>query len=341
MVTIETIAEKAGVSRGTVDRVLHQRGRVNKQTEERVLAVMEALNFQPSSLGRAFYIAREKNRIGVLISFREEDFQRQVMQGVTDGIAYARQHGIQIITESAPPDDEAAYVETLERLTSRGIRGLILRGIESNRVNVHLRKLAQEKMPVITYNADIESKQRNCFVGQNSYQSGACAAFLIQQICPQNGYTLILRVDPTHFSSEERVQGFVEYFQKTPNNQMEISPVMYSRGCYERAYKLTQEMLVKCPQMTGIFVSGAGLSGAAHAVADAGLSGIVKIVGFDATESNVAFMKKDTVQFLIDQDPYQQGYKPIQLLTDSIFKEEALETDYYDTGIQIKTPYNC
>ena len=47
MTTIEIIAKKAGVSRGTVDRVLHDRGQVKPETAERVRAVMEEMDFQP------------------------------------------------------------------------------------------------------------------------------------------------------------------------------------------------------------------------------------------------------------------------------------------------------
>ena len=50
MTTIEIIAKKAGVSRGTVDRVLHDRGQVKPETAERVRAVMEEMDFQPNAL---------------------------------------------------------------------------------------------------------------------------------------------------------------------------------------------------------------------------------------------------------------------------------------------------
>ena len=86
---------------------------------------------------------------------------------------------------------------------------------------------------------------------------------------------------------------------------------------------------------------GAGARVEFRVVDDAGLSGEVKIVGFDVTDSNVAFMKKRTVQFLIDQGPYLQGYQSIQLLTDAIFQDRPVETTYFDTGIQIKNLYNC
>lgn len=341
MTTIETIAKKAGVSRGTVDRVLHHRGRVKEKTAQRVWAVMEELNFQPNSLGRALYLSREKNKIGVLVSFREQDFQRQVMLGVEEAVGYARQHGIETVTEFAEPDDPAAYLAALERLLEQGVRGLVLRGIDSPDLDRRLRELCRERIPVITYNADIGRDLRSCFVGQDSYRSGACAAHLMEQISPRRGATLIVGVDKLHHSSEERIQGFIDHFRGLPGGEMDLSHVIYGQGNHDLAYRLTCRELTSAPDLTGIFVSGAGLSGAARAVDDAGLSGKVKIVGFDVTESNVAFMKRGTVQFLIDQNPYQQGYKSIQLLADAIFQDRPVETDHYDTGIQIRNLYNC
>ena len=341
MTNIETIAQRAGVSRGTVDRVLHNRGRVKAETAEKVWAVMEELNFQPNTLGRAFYLSRKKNKIGVLVSFREPDFQRQIMLGINDGIAYAQQYGIETLLEFAAPDDHGAYLAALERLIDGGVRGLVLRGIESEPVNARLQALAKDRIPIVTYNTDIESKLRDCFVGLDSYKSGACAAFLMEQISPPESCTLIIGVDQLHFSSEERINGFVERIKNAPQSHMKMPPVAYGQGNHDRAYQLTRQAMAELPELTGIFVSGAGLSGAAHAVDDAGLSGKVKVVGFDTTESNVAFMKKGTVQFLIDQDPYLQGVKPIQLLVDSIFGDRPMETTYYDTGIQIKNMFNC
>lgn len=50
MTNLELIAKLAGVSRGTVDRVLHNRGQVRPETEEKVQAVMQELDFQPNAL---------------------------------------------------------------------------------------------------------------------------------------------------------------------------------------------------------------------------------------------------------------------------------------------------
>ena len=113
--------------------------------------------------------------------------------------------------------------------------------------------------------------------------------------------------------------------------------VAYGKGSHELTYRQTRDMIAAREHISGIFVSGAGLSGAAHAVDDAGLTGRIKVVGFDITESNMSFLKKGTVQFLIDQGPYMQGYRSVQLLTEAIFRDAPVETSFVDTGIHCST----
>lgn len=341
MTNIETIAKLAGVSRGTVDRVLHNRGRVKPETLERVHAAMKELDYQPSALGRAFYMARQNNQIGALIALREPDFQRQILDGVESGAAYAKQHSVEVLLEFAPPDNEAAYLEALDRLSRKNPRGLVFRGIQSEAVAARLRALRDQGVLLVSYNEDVEPGLRNCYVGENARQGGACAAFLIRQSCPGEGRTLVMGVDPSHYSNVERIQGFMDCFRQLPGGAEAAVEVVYGQGNHETSCRVTRESLAAFPDLTGVFVSGAGLSGAAQAVDDAGLSGRVKIVGYDATESNVAYLKKGTVQFLIDQAPYSQGYQSVRLLTDAIFRGRGLAMDYCDTGIQIRTPYNC
>ena len=45
-VTINDVAKAAGVSKGTVDRVLHNRGEVSRKSKEKVLKVIEELGFR-------------------------------------------------------------------------------------------------------------------------------------------------------------------------------------------------------------------------------------------------------------------------------------------------------
>ncbi len=65
-IRIKDVAERAGVSVGTVDRVLHQRGEVSPETREIVLKIIDELEYSPNLLASTLASSRTHN-IAVLI----------------------------------------------------------------------------------------------------------------------------------------------------------------------------------------------------------------------------------------------------------------------------------
>ena len=61
MATIKEIAELAKVSIGTVDRVIHNRGRVSKETEKKIKAIIDELNYQPNFFAKNLKLSKEFN----------------------------------------------------------------------------------------------------------------------------------------------------------------------------------------------------------------------------------------------------------------------------------------
>ena len=64
-ITITQIAKLAGVSRGTVDRVIHQRGRVAPEVEKRIRDIMD--DYHPNMLGRALAVSKTLLTIGMIM----------------------------------------------------------------------------------------------------------------------------------------------------------------------------------------------------------------------------------------------------------------------------------
>ena len=82
MATIKDIADLAGVSRGTVDRVLNNRGAVNSQTAEKIMEIVRALDYRPNKAGTALAAQKKKYRIGVILFSEHNPFFDEVMEGV-------------------------------------------------------------------------------------------------------------------------------------------------------------------------------------------------------------------------------------------------------------------
>ena len=89
IITISDVARAAGVTNGTVDRVLHERGEVSKKTMEKVLRVIEELGYQPNVY--ASMLAKNKShRIAVLLpKYRNGEFWELSHIGVEKAMEYA------------------------------------------------------------------------------------------------------------------------------------------------------------------------------------------------------------------------------------------------------------
>ena len=84
--TIKDIAKMAGVSKGTVDRVLHNRGKVSPTALDKINEVLNVINYEPNLIARNL-----KNnkiyRICVLLPDPEIDpFRLPCVNGIQDAL---------------------------------------------------------------------------------------------------------------------------------------------------------------------------------------------------------------------------------------------------------------
>ena len=125
MTTIKDIAELAGVSRGTVDRVLNSRGAVSPQTAEKVLEIARALGYRPNKAGTALAAQKKKYKIGVLLFSEHNPFFDEVMEGVRAKAEELQDYGITTITRRVEFDANA-QLSAIDELMVEGIHGLML-----------------------------------------------------------------------------------------------------------------------------------------------------------------------------------------------------------------------
>ena len=84
MITIKELAERTGVSRGTVDRVLHDRGRVSPEVKDLVLRKAEEFGYQPNRAGKILAARKQPHKIGVLLPAEGNPFFIDVIKGMED-----------------------------------------------------------------------------------------------------------------------------------------------------------------------------------------------------------------------------------------------------------------
>ena len=82
MATIKDIAQRAGVSRGTVDRVLHNRGHVDQRVAEKIHQIAKELSYRPNRAGQALASKGRKRKIAVVMPSLSNPFFRDIKKGM-------------------------------------------------------------------------------------------------------------------------------------------------------------------------------------------------------------------------------------------------------------------
>ena len=112
-VTISDVAKAAGVGRGTVDRVLHNRGRVSEETAQKVINVIQQLGYKPNMAARI--LARKRAyKIAVILRDKEKDFWDLVKRGINQAEAEHAEIGIKIERFIVNGIDEKEQIEVIK-----------------------------------------------------------------------------------------------------------------------------------------------------------------------------------------------------------------------------------
>ncbi len=143
-------------------------------------------------------------------------------------------------------------------------------------------------------------------ISSDNVAGGAQAFKAIQQLVPGGGEVLVVNVKPGVSTTDQRQQGFANAVKADP--KFKYVGTQFDQDSASVAAQVTLAALQKNPGIVGIFAANLfSAEGAATGVRQAGKSGKVKIIGFDAEPDEITALQQGTVQGLIAQSPYTIG----------------------------------
>ena len=280
-VTAQQIAELAGVSRGTVDRALHNRGRVNPEVAARIQRIAEELGYKPNLVGQALVKTKRDFKIGAILQSVETPTMQIVLEGLRRATDELRSSGVELIVRELHGLDEELVLENIEELTSQGIQGLAISPNNTAELRQCINGLYEQGIPVITLNSDVPGSKRICFIGMDNYRAGQTAAGLMCQMLPDNSKILPLAGHLNNTAHNNRLNGFLDTLNQQNTHNLRIMPF---QPCFDRndyAHEITQHALRENPDLVGIYVASNGQEGVCQAVEEEDRKGKVKIIAFD------------------------------------------------------------
>lgn len=333
-VTIKKIAEVSGVSRGTVDRVLNNRGKVSKKTEQKVRECAEKLGYKPNLAGKAL-AARKKNYvIGVIISSDGNIFFDDILDSIKSEAKVYEEYGIKVVLKTMKGYDVDTQIKLIESIQD-DISSLIITPIDENIVRDKINYLCDKGVGVVTLNTDIKNSKRLAYVGTDYYKGGQIVAGIINLISPYANIGIIQGTNKL-YGHNQRVLGFKDELKTYKN--LNIKAMSECEDDDVISYEKTIEMLKDNEDIDTIFIVAGGVYGVCKAVIQKQKN--INIVCFDEIPKTIEMLKKDIIKVTISQQPKIQGKKVMEIIFDYLIKGEKLQNENYIIENQIKIKQN-
>ena len=158
-VTIQKIAELSGVSRGTVDRVLHGRPNVNPMIREKVVRAAEKLGYQPPVPPKS----ADCRQAAILIpQWTDGYFNRQIVSGIRKALRYIADPSFVLTEQPLRTMTMQELLRAMDEQIRSGVDGLIIRAENTPEVRAAIEQAVQQGVTVITYDADVPHSGRLC-----------------------------------------------------------------------------------------------------------------------------------------------------------------------------------
>lgn len=325
-IRIKDIARLAGVSVGTVDRVLHNRGRVSEDALKKVTKVMEEIDYKPNLIARTLG-SNKSYRLAALIPNPSQDpYWELSKSGINQAEVEWGQYGVHV--EVFPFDlyDNETFKIAAEAVFQSKPDGILVAPIFYHEALPFFHLFRESGIPYVLFNTSIPEVHPLSFIGQNLYQSGRVGAELMLTGQQGPGTFAVLHINEDIHNSVhllEKERGFREFCEEKSNGSFIIKTLDLSNRS-KPSFEDQLQSLLDDPHLKGIFVSTSkGSIIAASIIEKHGKRG-VRVVGYDLLEESLPFLKSGTIDFLINQNPKRQAFLGISHLANHLlFKKQA------------------
>lgn len=341
-ITLNQIAEICGVSRGTVDRALHNKGNVRPAVAERIKAVANEYGYIPNRAGLALSRASHPIRIGVIMISVQTPFMQLVLDAARREARRLAAFSVEVIFRLSTSLDPVEQVSMIEELVEQHhINALAITPLDCLLVETKINELIDQRgIPVVTFNTDLPNSHRLCYVGQENLSSGRTVAELMRLVARECGTVATISTSCMYHSAyRERLKGFKEELL-THDSSLQLREVTLPNDDSNVVYEHTLRLLQEVPDLTGIYAITPGYAGVCSALVDSGRARGVHLIMHDEIPANLYELRRGVADFVIGQDAVQQGALPLSLLADYIQLKQQPQKEFYHTDIRVLLRHN-
>ncbi|UZX45662.1 LacI family DNA-binding transcriptional regulator (plasmid) [Agrobacterium sp. 13-2099-1-2] len=299
------VAVAAGVSVGTVDRVINGRGNVKAETEQRVLKCARELRLDRMLNLRPTRILK----LGVILQNRSNPFYKELVDALKQCASDYGYLNVQVSFYFYERLDHRDVVEKIE-MASAGCDGVLVDVFEHPQIRDLLQRLAAS-LPVFTLASDLPGIGSISFIGVDARSEGRVAGELMGRFLGAAGGDVLLISGLQSFHChEQREMGFRSVLRDR------FPQCTFAKPVESQEDEVSTELLVKAAlsqndNIAGIYNISVGSKAIAEFLRNTGRHN-VQLISHELTQENRALLKEGLVDAIIDQDPVSEARVAVQ-----------------------------
>lgn len=342
-ITVNDVAFAAGVSKGTVDRVLHNRGEVSRRSRDKVLRAIDELGFCPNIY--ASLLASQKDRLiqCLIPEFAEGEFWSLADKGIRDAARNVSRYGVRVESVTYDQYDAESFRAACRRVIGCAPSGVIVAPMFGGPTLSFVRELSAAGIPYIYVDSKLEEDGYLAYFGMQMYRSGCLCAHILTdgRSVPDTVHVVRIARDKAGLSDPTAMRraGFMDYMaEHFPDVKIE-NVFVDPNDCGAIDSRLDAAIgPFRGPKFIVMFNSRV------HIVADyISRRGVrdCRVVGFCELPDNLAALRDGRVQVLIAQHTDRQLAGAVSAMTDYLLLGDmGTGRDNY-VQMDILNVYNC
>ncbi len=310
--TIDEIAKATGVSRATVDRVLHRRPGVDPRTRDLVHGTLVQLEqayaqaLLPASKQRG-----TKRRFGLIIQAGQA-FSQSLMATLE-----GQRNGDFSQLESHSCESETATIDMIRRLGEE-LDGVAIICKNVTPLVIELQRVRNADKPVIAVVSDLDRSARFAYLGIDNRAAGQMAAFLLgRHLEHRTDATVAVVVGNVSFRChEDREIGFRSLLRQKFSNIKLLEIV--GNDSSEIAYDATLKLFTTNPNLAGLYNVAGGNRGLAQALSHMKLTYRPLYITHELNHVTEPLLRSERIDYLITQDLDELLHRTKRLLQEAV-----------------------
>ncbi|MGO4910727.1 substrate-binding domain-containing protein [Leeuwenhoekiella sp. W20_SRS_FM14] len=323
--TIKDIAELAGVSKGTVDRVIHKRGKVSPKALEQVNKVLDKIEYKPNPIAKSLKNNKIYN-IAILLPDADADpYWLPCYEAIKQVEQEFSHFGIKINKGVFKPKSTKSFTKAADLVIAEKPDAVLMVPLFYKEAEHVAKMCVAAGIKIATFNNYIKEPQINLEIGQDLFQSGRVAAKLFNMLLGNKATLAVLHIDEAFQNAshmQEKERGFKDYFA-----QKELAFTINVHNIKKESKipfdQTIENFLKSIDDVDGLFVT----TSKAYLLANHIAAYLPKslIIGYDLVAENIKYLEEDKIAFLIHQDPKKQVYLSLTNLIEFFLFDKPLQ----------------